>query len=297
MPLNYPSETERSKPARKLGSYRVVYFVANIANPLAVNVGILNNDVSFPSGCWSTIYNWFSYILSVFSHLAIDAVQRRRYHVIECSTGRRIDAVRWNSTQRSWQGGNKKFQSKIPVDHFQINFFCSRLCCWALKNVIQKKSSSSYVDITNLLPIAFYRSTEKEVAGLRIPVNYLLTSFFIYNINWFDYTAPPYHTRHTVLAAPWSFIDRTDLTVVPESEEKQVRYADLSVPPPYHPPPQGFQVNLISKKIILIDSNEIIFFIWLTAAQCSISASRWSGRRSHRWKRIWRSFRSYHVIR
>lgn len=98
MPLNYPSETERSKPARKLGSYRVVYFVANIANPLAVNVGILNNDVSFPSGCWprlwSTIYSWFSYILSVFSHLAIDAVQRRRYHVIECPTGRRIDAVR-----------------------------------------------------------------------------------------------------------------------------------------------------------------------------------------------------------
>lgn len=27
-----------------------------------------------------------------------------------------------------------------------------------------------------------------------------------------------------------------------EPEEKLVRYADLSVPPPYHPPPQGFQV-------------------------------------------------------
>ena len=54
-------------------------------------------------------------------------------------------------------------------------------------------------------------------------------------------TAPPYHTRHTVKAAPWSFLDLADPAGTPE--EDTTLFADLSTPPPYHPPPDGFQVN------------------------------------------------------
>ncbi|KAI9562022.1 hypothetical protein GHT06_012987 [Daphnia sinensis] len=60
---------------------------------------------------------------------------------------------------------------------------------------------------------------------------------------WTQDSAPPYHTRHTVLPSPWSFVEQPPASCgASEPEEKLVRYADLSVPPPYHPPPQGFQL-------------------------------------------------------
>lgn len=62
----------------------------------------------------------------------------------------------------------------------------------------------------------------------------------------FQNAAPPYHTRHTVQPALWSFLEQPPHSLIASSgvAERAAFFADLSVPPPYHPPPPGFQVHL-----------------------------------------------------
>ena len=68
---------------------------------------------------------------------------------------------------------------------------------------------------------------------------------------WTQDSAPPYHLRHSVQPAPWSFLDLAcdDTGENSPVAAKSVRFVDLSTPPPYHLPPEGFQVNHLFRNI------------------------------------------------
>ncbi|XP_069988816.1 serine-rich adhesin for platelets isoform X11 [Penaeus vannamei] len=50
--------------------------------------------------------------------------------------------------------------------------------------------------------------------------------------------APPYHSRHKVQATNWSYATTNE----EDDSRGTERYVDLSVPPPYKPPPEGYKV-------------------------------------------------------
>ena len=101
-----------------------------------------------------------------------------------------------------------------------------------------------------VLPIHRERTRWTQDSGICYEIFQLKTELNKVNIykyvnfeQLFYFAAPPYHIRHTVQPAPWSFIDLSDNALTPATEIKSARFADLSIPPPYHPPPEGFQVN------------------------------------------------------
>lgn len=51
--------------------------------------------------------------------------------------------------------------------------------------------------------------------------------------------APPYHSRHKVQATNWSYATTNE----EDDSRGTERYVDLSVPPPYKPPPEGYKVS------------------------------------------------------
>lgn len=55
----------------------------------------------------------------------------------------------------------------------------------------------------------------------------------------FSLAAPPYHSRHKVQATNWSYATTNE----EDDSRGTERYVDLSVPPPYKPPPEGYKVS------------------------------------------------------
>lgn len=93
-----------------------------------------------------------------------------------------------------------------------------------------------------VLPVHRERSRWTQDSGILHYFRLLIVGNLFNIVN---YAAPPYHTRHTVLPAQWSFVLSQPAGVsTDEVESRSAHFADLSVPPPYHPPPPGFQVPL-----------------------------------------------------
>ena len=169
-------------------------------------------------------------------------------------------------------GGSVKKIWLISLDY--------RRCYSAWRNETQRNWSSCCVGTTSCSLTASYPSTANELAGLRTPVsvpaaaitdkqifmallgralifNKISVVFFcgndesyqLWRCGWL--VAPPYHLRHSVQPAPWSFLDLAcdDTGENSSVAAKSVRFADLSTPPPYHLPPEGFQVNHLFRNI------------------------------------------------
>ena len=54
--------------------------------------------------------------------------------------------------------------------------------------------------------------------------------------------APPYHSRHKVQPASWSYAAPTNEDESSRGGDQSDRYVDLSLTPPYKPPPEGYKV-------------------------------------------------------